>query len=529
MNKAARVFAGCAALSAALLTGTAYAEWQGQAAFGIGYTVVDQTGNQAVAPESYDLYEDPGFSISDVLIRSSHHYVLTAELENLNLENRSIRASLRRPGRMSLEGRYRKSRRVYDFVGAQRTYRTASGIDAVLIPHRAVKVMGGFAHTGREGSIVSTIDPFDNFGGTGSTNLPVTLTDYSVNTYYAGTQIRHRHSMVDIRYRQSDYADDLNGELDRSAKHIRVQVFTPIPQHDEITVNAGFSTGWNRVDARDDKRKENVGWGAVAWQIKPDWTARYKLLFSRTDNEADGLETDNAVSTFFLTKRFLQRAQISAGYGFRSQDDLVGRTETNALVFKGSVRPYHSILVRGQTAWSWKKDDNGTRLVGDEDITRHRWEIQYTHPAAHMLTVRYHDRRRDFADLGSETDSRTIATTLSINLPQWGRVIGTYSYSNGEYENSTSEFDYEQHLISARATTIQYRHVQLTAGLTYLRSRLGSDIEKILFSLGAEVDLTHGYQFNVRYNAQNYDDFTFTNRYYTANVIEMNIQKLLNF
>jgi hypothetical protein len=253
------------------------------------------------------------------------------------------------------------------------------------------------------------------------------------------------------------------------------------------------------------------------------------LIFSRTDNEADGLETDNAISTLLLAKQFPRRAEASLAYEFRSQDDLVDRTETNAVIAKGTLLLRDDLRVRGQVAYAEKKDDERTTLVGEEEITRHRWEIRYDHPAGHRLTLRYRDRRRDFEDIGAEADFSTFSTTATVNLPRWGTGFGTYSYSKGDYLNTTNAFKFEQHLITARATSIRHRHVQLTSGLTYLRSRLRADIEKIIFSVGANVDLSRGYQFNIRYNAHNYDDFMVSDRYYTANVVTVDLQKELNF
>jgi len=529
--KAVRLI-GCAVLISVWLPITlAMAEWHGGGSIGIGYTFLDQTGDRSVSQETYDLYEDPGFSIRNFRLESSGHYELTGNLENINLDNRNIYLRFRRPGRVSISGQHQKSRRIYDFDGRQRTYRDRSAFDIALIPHRAVKLLGGYAQSGREGSfLLFGGQPFSGLGeGLGSDEPAEVLSDYSMTAYYFGAQLRHRKSMIEGRYRHTGFTDDLDGNQDRQGQYVRVHAFTPVPRVGRMIFTGGFLTGWNEVESRDEKRKKNSFWGGLTWTVQPAWILSYKLLLSRIDNEAEGIETDNAVSTLFLTRRFPAKAEISLGYEFRSQDDLTDRTETNAFVVKGAARPTENVRLKGQFAFSREEDDDRTTLVGSEEITRYRCEFRYDHPAGHGLTLRYRDRRRDFADIGSKADFKTISSTLTFSLLGWGQGFGTYAYSNGDYANTSSTFRFEQHVATARVTTKRCRRLRLTSGLTYLRSRRHIDIEKIIFSVGVNVGLTRGYQFNARYNAFNYDDFMVIDRYYTANAVAVDIQKELNF
>ncbi len=499
--------------------------------FGIGYTFLDQTGNRSVAAETYDIYEELGFSLLDLRYTTPKQYELTANLKNLNLANRDLRARFARPGRVSLSGQCRKARRIYDFDGQTRTYRSRRNFDAIIIPHRSVKFLGGYTQSDRDGSLLALEGaPFTDPGAGPGSPGPLTVSeDYSVKTHYFGVQLRHEKKMLAARYRGSDFTDNLGVMDNRNNRRFRLRAFVPLPGYERLVFTGGFSTGKAKIEDRVFERTENAGWGGATWTAHPEWVFSYKLLFSRIDNKAEGLETDNAVSDLLVTKRFARKAELSMGYEFRSQDDLVDRTETNAFIFKGTVRPWARLRLRGQFAMAREDDTERTTLLGDEEITRHRCEARYDHPRGHQLTVGYRDRRRDYEDIGVEADFRTISTTLSINLPHWGRAWGSYAHSRGDYRNANEEYVFEQHVLITRAISQRYHHVQLNAGLTYLRSRLRADVEKIIFSFSADIELPKAHRLIIEYNAFNYDDFAVSDRYYTANVVQVQIQKNLNF
>ncbi|MCP4709354.1 MAG: hypothetical protein GY869_12065, partial [Planctomycetes bacterium] len=191
--------------------------------------------------------------------------------------------------------------------------------------------------------------------------------------------------------------------------------------------------------------------------------------------------------------------------------------------------PVTGLLLQAHLALTNTEDTEQTTLLGDEEITRYRYEVRYNHPDGHQLVINYQDRKRDYEALESEADFRTISTALSLNCPCWGVGRGSYAHSRGDYLNPSGNFVFEQHALTARATTLRYRHVQLHGSLTYLRSRLQADMEKIVFSIGTTIDIGGDYRFMVDYNAHNYDDFAVRDHYYTANVVQIQIQRDINF
>ncbi len=527
--KVLRLFGLVLLLTICWSTGSALAGWEGEGSIDLGYTFLDQVGNRSASPETYDVYDDLGISLRGIRLRSTNGYQLNADFSNINLENRSFNARLRRPGRMNLSGFFRKTRRVYDFEGTTRTYRTRGGLDLTVMPYRTVKLSGGYSRAGLDGNILPTLGLFNGFREGVSGSPEEIQTDYSLDAYYFGAQFRLQKTVLGVRYRGTALTDNLDAKQDRSGRHLQITVFSPLPGYERLTMDGLFSTGWNRVDDRDNKRKETLFRGGGAWSLTDDWSLTSTLRFSRTDNEATGIETDNAVGNLFALRQFAHRAEAGVGYEFRSQDDLVSRTEANAFILRGMYRPLERLRLRGQVAFYNKEDNDKTTLVGDEDVIRHRFEVRYDHPDGHRLTIRYRDRRRDFEDIGAEADYQSVTSVLSIKVPRFGTGTGSYAYSKGDYRNTSSEFAFEQHVLTAQMSSVRFHHAQLSAGLTYLRSRLSSDLEKILFTVGADVVLRRGYSVGLKYQAHTYDDFVAFNRYYTANVFTVNVQKTVQF
>ena len=68
-----------------------------------------------------------------------------------------------------------------------------------------------------------------------------------------------------------------------------------------------------------------------------------------------------------------------------------------------------------------------------------------------------------------------------------------------------------------------YQDLTLGGGVTYMDISRDLDIEKTIVFVEGRVKLTEGYYLEAKYNAYNYDDYILLDRYYTANVLRIDI------
>ena len=112
---------------------------------------------------------------------------------------------------------------------------------------------------------------------------------------------------------------------------------------------------------------------------------------------------------------------------------------------------------------------------------------------------------------------------------KYATLYAGYSFANGDFKNLQQQFEYKQHQVNAGININEYKNVTLGCMLIYYRTRHDLDIE------GSDLRLTGAYHFKgdqrieVAYNIFNFDDFMFTDQYYTGNIVEINIIKTFKF
>jgi hypothetical protein len=65
--------------------------------------------------------------------------------------------------------------------------------------------------------------------------------------------------------------------------------------------------------------------------------------------------------------------------------------------------------------------------------------------------------------------------------------------------------------------------LRLAGGATYMKIRENLDIEKSMAFVEGDYALPRGYHLEIKYNVYNYDDYILLSRYYTANVVRINL------
>ena len=77
--------------------------------------------------------------------------------------------------------------------------------------------------------------------------------------------------------------------------------------------------------------------------------------------------------------------------------------------------------------------------------------------------------------------------------------------------------------LATRVDLTGVANLRLGGGLTYLDLGKDLDVEKSILTFDGQYDLSRDYFVSVRYNVYNYDDFVLLDRYFTSNVVWLNV------
>ncbi len=133
------------------------------------------------------------------------------------------------------------------------------------------------------------------------------------------------------------------------------------------------------------------------------------------------------------------------------------------------------------------------------------------------------DREREFPLIGVSTQGKRYSAFGRLVYPGWGAVSVDYSYSDDQYEDRLDGFRADDSTVSGRVDFDYIKDLRLTVGATYLDIGKDLDIEKSILSFEGHYDLLKDYFVEVKYNVYNYDDYVLLDRYYTANVVWLNV------
>ncbi len=504
--------------AAVLMPAAVWAEGSGQAR--IGYTILDETGNLSVNRESFNLYEGPGLSLENFQYLTPTGFNLSADLKNITLNNRDLRASLYKPGLLGVTLNNSQYRRIYSFDGDKFTRRRTTGGQGYFEFLDHFKVFGGYSQTDRFGENPYMAQPYGNI-------LPYT-TDYSNASYNVGGQAFFKQGSLRMEYRRFDLTDNTGLSGDRESQNFTVSGSAPLPRYDKIVVSGGYRYRLDRNNGAAAELKTYQGWAATRYTMPKGFAAEYRLVAARSEHTEYPVAIDNYVNTVSISRTWVGRAVVRAGYENRISDDIFNQTVSNGFLFSGWYK-YDRLLVRAGLSTRKKAVRSGVTLVGDEDYMRHRVYARYNVTDWGDLSLDYQGRIRDNDDIDTHVDYNAITAAANVKREKYGKLSVTYSYYRGKYENRAPGaplvYEFYDHVITGTATAVEYRHVLVSVGGSYYRSKRDRDIEKIGGQIDARYNFPDGYAFEARYRVLNYDDYLLFDNYYTGNIVELNFIK----
>ena len=503
----------------ALVAPAAMAAGTGGGSVRVGYTFIDDDGSQAVNQETYNVYEGIGLSLNQWQYNWDNGIYLKADLNNITLNNRNLRMSAGKPGRFGVSAFNNQYRRIYQANGYDFTRRAASGVQANFQPSRYFKFNGGFGLIDKHGTDYFIMPAIDDTVSRSS--------DWTQKSYNFGAQAGDRNRLVRIDYRKFDFTDNTPAALDRSADQINIVATSTLPRLKQVYVSGGLNYRKDKFDITTTELKTSQYWGATNVYFTPTLLFDYRIVFATTERNSPARTIDNVSNTVAIGKTWPGKGGARIGYENRVSDDFVNRTSSDGLLFSGWLKPTPKLYFA--TSLSTRKADvtDGVTLLGDESRTSHSLKAKYTEAEWGDFTARWEGRIRKNDDLRSEVKYNVVSGELNLSRPKYGRLNITYSFYNGDYKDrsTTTSYEFTDHVLTGHIYPITYRNVTVDFGGTYYRSKKDQDIEKFSLDFGAALTFLKNHHLEARYRVFNFDDFHFTDKYYTSNIVEVNVIK----
>ena len=132
-------------------------------------------------------------------------------------------------------------------------------------------------------------------------------------------------------------------------------------------------------------------------------------------------------------------------------------------------------------------------------------------------------RDRDYPVLDVTATGKRYSGFTRLALTQWGTASVEYAYSDDEYVDQAGAYRADNSTVTARVDLTGVKKLRLGGGITYLDLGKDLDVEKSILTFDGKYDLSRDYFVSVRYNVYNYDDYVLLDRYFTTNVISLNV------
>ena len=508
-------------LAAVVVTLAASATWAGtlDGTVKVGGVIVNQDGDRSAVQETYDVYD--GFSVTQIRLNGTldpRNYV-SLDLRDINLDSRQGDFLFRRPGAFKLTAAYDQNRQVFDPSRVTNSDRKDWRVGAQITPSRWVSLSGSFNYLTREGDRL----PFP----VGSSSVLGSGYDNALQTGQVTLEGHRNRRGGALSYRFSDFSDDLNATADRTGQVVSARLYAPDPFYDKWTHLVRGSYGVRKLSDGDlEYTLANLQYTGVV-EPRERFQFRYNFDGSRIDDQATGLKTirlqNNVDGTYHHP-----HGHLTAGYGYETNDDRT-LTHYNSWRAGGSFRVERAaggrpgLTAKADYARRVKRDEEQLTLLRDVESSRIRASLQLQPIDPVTAGGGYSKREREFPDINVKSEGEVWSAFARGELKRWGNVSADYSYATDTYTDLAAGFDASSHIVTARAEFQRIKNLTLAGGVTYLDIGKDLDIEKSMVFVEGAYKVLNDYHLEVRYNVYNYDDYILLDRYYTANVLRINL------
>jgi hypothetical protein len=479
----------------------------------VGGIILDEVGDRSAVQETYNVYD--GFSLTQIRLQgtSARRSFFTVDLRDLNLDSRQGDVTYLMPGVMKVSGRYDQNRQVFDPERAVNSERKDWGVGLSLTPKRWLTLSGSYADVTRSGDRLSF--------PAGTASVLGTRYDNSLKAGQFTVEGQKDRRGGAVTYRISDYTDELNALANRKGQVVSARLHFPDPFFDKVQHFLRGAYGIRELTTNElDYTLANVQYTGVA-NLGSAWQLRYRFDANRIDNESTQLKTDRFQNDVDATY-FHKYGRLNGGYGYEMNDDDHRLTSYHSW-HAGMDFRHGRLQAKVHYAERVKKDQEELTLLKDVEASRIRGSLEVRPLDALVVGGTYARRDREFPDIGVDMNGDVVSGFGRYERTGWGSVGADYSYSLDEYRDLVGRFDTDSHIVTGRAEITRVKNLRLGGGVAYLDIGKDLNIEKSsIFAEGAYTIL-RDYQIEVQYNVYNYDDYILIDRYYTANVVRVNL------
>jgi hypothetical protein len=480
----------------------------------VGGLIVDEVGDRSTVQETHNLHE--GFALSRIQLAGTldPRNTFTLDLRDLNRDSRAGNFAYRVPGRFRLTAAYDQGRHVFDPGRLVTSERKDWRLGMQFTQSRWLVLSGDVGRVTREGQRLA-YPP-------GTASVLGGRYDAAILNAQLGADVRSGRRGGGVSYRMTDYADALNPGADRRGHVVAARLYAPMPFYDRWTNLVRGSYGVRQLEQGDPEHTLSSFQYTAVVQPEPRYEFRYTFDASRVDDNTTQLETTRFQNDIGATW-FHRYGQLSAGYGYEMNDDDRTLTTYHSWRFATTVRPDPRLTARAEYTGRVKRDQEELTLLKDMEASRVRVRVEARPVERLTIGADFTRRERDLPDIGVSVDGQVAGAVVRYELPGWGALAADYSHATDRYVDLLAPFDTRSDIVTARLELARIKPLRVAGGVTYLDIGRDLDIEKSTVFVETDLKVWQRYHLEVKYHCYNYDDYILIDRYYTANVVRIDL------
>jgi hypothetical protein len=480
----------------------------------VGGVFRDEVGDRSTVQETYNIYN--GFSLSQLRFSTTPNPTnyLMIDLRDINFDNRQGELLYRRPGTFKLSASLVQNRQVFDPGRRTTSDRRNWNMNARFTPARWIKLEGGLGYITRTGSRLSY--------PTGTADALGLRYDNGLFTGRVSAEARKDRKVLAVDYRASHFSDERNSDADRTGQVVSARIAAPCMFYDRWTHLVRAAYGISELSTGDlDYTLSNFQYTGIVDPVDP-LRVKYRFEAQRVDDETTDLKTDRFTNDIDATA-FYRYGEVSLGYGYETNDDELHLTYYNSWRAATTFRYNKLLTARFQYAGRLKKDQEELTLLKDIETSRFRGDLDVNPVKGLSVGSSFRIRDRDYPDIDVTATGQIASAYAQYTYAGWGGLMGTYEYSNDEFQDRIGRFRAWNNSVTGRVDLERIKDLRLSSGLTYVNVGGDLDIQKWILSFEGKYDVREDVHVEAKYNIYNYDDYILLDRYYTGNIVWFNV------
>jgi hypothetical protein len=482
----------------------------------LGGIMMDESDGSdlSVMQETYNIYD--GFNVSQIRLNSrlgsKHH--LNLDLHDASLDSRRGRFSWRMLDVGEITARYDRFRQLYDRDGSTASVRESWRLGAKLTPADWLRIVGNYSLQTKTGGRLGEPAGTDSFLGS--------TYDYDLQTGFFEAEAHTGPRAFAVGYEMSRFTDNELAEADREGDIISARINGPCYFLPNLSHFLRGAYGTQKLTAVDTEYKIGNFQYLGVYRPASAWQVKYRFFFNRIDNEVTRLATDNIRNDFDLVW-YNKLGQIFGGYGYVTNDNNKSLTENNVWRL-GTVVAYQNwVKAKVSYASAHKTDQEHLTLLKDIESSRFRATLKSQPVEPLTLGVGYVDRERFFPVIDVRATGQRYSAYGRWVEQGLGALNIDFAYSDDKYDDLEGGFEADNTTVTGRLDFTMVKDLRLSFGLTWLDIGTNLDIEKSILSFEGEYAFLDDWFVEAKYNVYNYDDYILLDKYYTANVVWLNL------